>query len=73
MAGSDHRRIKLLLRQAGWRADAGNYQAVYALALEVAHMCRLRVLGLTEAHPVLPSARRLSELPPGLEDPDPDG
>lgn len=64
VAKNDDRRIKLLLQQAGLCASTGDHESVYALALEIAHACRTRVLGLRGAHPVLPSASNVSQLPP---------
>lgn len=64
VAKNDDRRVRLLLQQAGLCAGTGDHEAVYALALEIAHACRARVLGLKGAHPVLPSQSSVSQLPP---------
>lgn len=62
--GNDRRRIQLLLSQAKVYAAAEQLEIVYAMALEIAHLCRLRAVGYTTAYPVLAApARRLSELP----------
>lgn len=55
LMASDLRRSRMLLTEARLHLDAGDHGKVYACALELAQMCRLAMLGLEGAHPVLPS------------------
>ena len=59
---ADHRRIKLLLRAASLAADREDYGAVHGYAGEIAQLCRSRVLGIREAHPIMSSLPPTSEV-----------
>lgn len=55
---ADHRRMALLLRAAGLALKAEDYNAVHGYVSEIQQLCRSRVLGVREAHPIV------STLPP---------
>jgi len=65
---SDHKRVRLLLRAAQLKADTGDFSSVYGLCAEVCGLARMRVLGVTEAHPILPSSRPPPRLPENGDD-----
>jgi hypothetical protein len=50
---TDHRRISLLLRAAALALKTEDYSAVHGYASEIQQLCRSRVLGVRDAHPIM--------------------
>lgn len=69
---SDRRRLRILLRHARLLNERDDMRALYAITLEIAHICRVQVIGLQETHPVLstlPPRHLVSTLPPNARTP----
>jgi hypothetical protein len=65
-AKHDLRRMRMLLSRARLLLDREDMHGLYAIAAELAHMCKLRTLGLEGAHPIVARAGP-PELPSVIE------